>query len=349
MLKQQNEDSRKNYYECQQRFKQKIWELKSTHWRNVLAEKGAEHAYQAYRFTKNKQEEEITPLRTKEGNLTSDITGKASLLFHGTSIVEKTADLRDIPRCQPIDLLLNFPLITKDEIENTILELQNKKAPGPDGISNELIKLSKPLLTTHLICLYNLCLEQGNYPNGWKETRTAIIKEAAKDNYTDPSAYRPIALLNTLGKLFEKIINNRLTYWAHNNNTIHLGHVGGRPGRSINNAFVTLTSWIYHKWREGKMIMGIFLDVKSAYPSVNKDRLIHTLKKKGCPPYLRSIISSFLSEQKTSLKLDKFTSQKFQIPNGLHQGSPLSVTLYLLYNSDLLLPTPPSLNEDRIS
>ncbi|MBW0503837.1 hypothetical protein O181_043552 [Austropuccinia psidii MF-1] len=201
----------------------------------------------------------------------------------------------------------------------------------------------------HLLYLYNVCLQQGNYPSIWKETRTAIIRKAAKEDYTDPNAYRPIALLDTLGKLFKNIINKRLTHWAHQTNTIHPGHVGGRPGRSINNAFVTLTSWIHHKWREGKMVMGIFLDVKSAYPSVQKARLIHTLEKKGCPPYLSSIIDSFLSDRTTSLKLNNFVSQKFRVPNGLPQGSPLSVTLYLLYNSDLLLPNPPELNEDSIS
>ncbi|MBW0499329.1 hypothetical protein O181_039044 [Austropuccinia psidii MF-1] len=349
MLKYQNQSSKEAYYECQQRFKQKVWELKSNHWKRFLAEKGPDHAYQAYRFTRNKQNEEITPLKNGEGNLTSDVTEKSDLLFHGTSIVDTTADLRDIPIRKQPNRPTTFPLITEDEIENAIAELPNKKAPGPDGIPNELIKISKPLLTMHLLYLYNACLRQGNYPSIWKETRTAIIRKAAKDDYTDPNAYRPIALLDTLGKLFEKIINRRLTHWAHQTNTIHPGHVGGRPGRSINDAFVTLTSWIHHKWREGKMVMGIFLDVKSAYPLVQKARLIHILEKKGCPPYLSMIIDSFLSDRTTRLKLNNFVSQKFQIPNGLPQGSPLSVTLYLLYNSDLLLPNPPALNEDSIS
>ncbi|MBW0544884.1 hypothetical protein O181_084599 [Austropuccinia psidii MF-1] len=349
MLKHQNQSSKEAYYECQQRFKQKIWELKSNHWKRFLAEKGPDHAYRAYRFTKNKQDEEITPLKNGEGNLTSDVTEKSNLLFHGTSIVETAADLRDIPIREQPNRPPTFPLITEDKIKNAIEELPNKKAPGPDGIPNELIKISKPLLTMHLLYLYNACLRQGNYPNIWKETRTAIIRKAAKEDYTDPNAYRPIALLDTLGKLFKKIINRRLTHWEHQTNTIHPGHVGGRPGRSINDAFVTLTSWIHHKWREGKMVMGIFLDVKSAYPSVQKARLIHILEQKGCPPYLSLIIDSFLSDRTTRLKLNNFVSQRFRVPNGLPQGSPLLVTLYLLYNSNLLLPNPPALNEDSIS
>ncbi|MBW0472116.1 hypothetical protein O181_011831 [Austropuccinia psidii MF-1] len=97
MLKQQSKDSKIVYYDCQQHLKQKIWELKSNHWKRFLAYKGPDHAYKEYRFTKNKQEDEITPLRNREGNQTSDFTEKASLLFHGTSVVETTADLGDIP------------------------------------------------------------------------------------------------------------------------------------------------------------------------------------------------------------------------------------------------------------
>ncbi|MBW0491126.1 hypothetical protein O181_030841 [Austropuccinia psidii MF-1] len=207
MLRHQSRDSNRVYYDCQQRFKQKIWEIKRNHWRRFLAEKGPYHAYQAYRFTKNRQEDEITLLRSREGNLTLYVTEKSSLLFHGTSVVEATVDLGDIPRNQLPTLTLSFPLITKDEIEKTILELPNKKALELDGIYNKLIKLSKPLLNMHLLYLYNLCLKQGRYPSIWKEACMAIISKAAKADYTDPNFYRPIALLDTLRKLFEKIIN----------------------------------------------------------------------------------------------------------------------------------------------
>ncbi|MBW0471917.1 hypothetical protein O181_011632 [Austropuccinia psidii MF-1] len=107
---------------------------------------------------------------------------------------------------------MEFPPVTMDEIKTTISMPPNKKAPGPDGIPNELIKIAQALLTPILKNLYNLCLKQGTYPTRWKEACTDIIKKTSKDNYTDPKTYRLIELLDTLGKLFEKIINNRLTY-----------------------------------------------------------------------------------------------------------------------------------------
>ncbi|MBW0535408.1 hypothetical protein O181_075123 [Austropuccinia psidii MF-1] len=238
---------------------------------------------------------------------------------------------------------------TKKEVKRTISSLPNRKAPEPDDIPNDLIQIAETLLTPHLTCLLNLCSKEGRFPTLWKSSSTAIIRKAAKDNYTDPNAYRPITLLNTLGKHFKKMINTRLNNWAHTSKVIHPGHVGGTPARGINDAFTALTSWISHKWREGKVVVGMFLDVKLAYPLVQEERLIHFLKQKQCPPYLRYVTKSFLSGRKTTVKLDQFISQDFQIPNGLPQGSPLSVTLYLLYNSSLFLPNPPSLNENNIS
>ncbi|MBW0551783.1 hypothetical protein O181_091498 [Austropuccinia psidii MF-1] len=161
MLKHQTNKSREEYYHYQNLLKKNVWELKSNHWRKFLAEKGPNHAYQAYKLTKNKQEEEITSLQNQEASIISDITEKSSLLFYGTSIVETTANLKDIPHQQPPD----SPPITRDEVANAISTLPNRKAPGPDGIPNKLIKLSTAHGTPILTDLYNCFLRPGEYPN----------------------------------------------------------------------------------------------------------------------------------------------------------------------------------------
>jgi hypothetical protein len=96
--------------------------------------------------------------------------------------------------------------------------------------------------------------------------------------------------------------------------------------------------WVKQKWREGKTVAALFLDVKSAYPSVHPQRLTHLLRKKGCPNYLWQIIADFLQDRTTRLRLADHLSAEFQIDQGLPQGSPLSVILYIIYNADLLVP-----------
>ncbi|KAA1101735.1 hypothetical protein PGT21_050201 [Puccinia graminis f. sp. tritici] len=84
------------------------------------------------------------------------------------------------------------------------------------------------------------------------------------------------------------------------------------------------------------MVAGLFLDVKSAYPSVHPARLIQYLFHLKCPTYLVLMITDFLKDRSTTIRLDDFTSEAFPIHIGLPQGSPLSVILYILYNNSLL-------------
>ncbi|MBW0525251.1 hypothetical protein O181_064966 [Austropuccinia psidii MF-1] len=149
---------------------------------------------------------------------------------------------------------LQFEKITVDEIRTNIKQLPNKKSPGPDGVPNELIKIACDLLVNKLADLFNNCLTIGHFPTPWKRASTIIIQKTNKSDYSDPSAYRPITLLNTLSKLFERILNNRIMYWAHKTGAIAEGHFGGRRGRNIEEAMILLDSWIKERLRKGKVV-----------------------------------------------------------------------------------------------
>ncbi|MBW0496049.1 hypothetical protein O181_035764 [Austropuccinia psidii MF-1] len=136
--------------------------------------------------------------------------------------VEETAIATDQSRP------FRFEKITVDEIRTNITQLPNKKSPGPDGIPNELIKIACDIIVNKLAYLFNNFLTIGHFPTSWKRASTIIIQKSNKNDYSDPSAYRPIALLNTLSKLFKRILNNRIMYWAHKTGAIAEGHFGGR-------------------------------------------------------------------------------------------------------------------------
>ena len=95
-----------------------------------------------------------------------------------------------------------FNSVTKTEVENMCSKLKPKKSCGPDGISSKLLKeinkaISKPL--THLI---NLSLTTGEIP---QEIKESIIVPIYKDgDKKEASNHRPISLLNSISKIFEK-------------------------------------------------------------------------------------------------------------------------------------------------
>lgn len=167
-----------------------------------------------------------------------------------------------------------------------------------------------------------------------------MLAKPGKDVYTRPGSYRPIALLNTVGKVCEKNFTKYLSVMAEGNDILHPGHYGARPSRSSQDALVHLVSWTKAHWRAGRIVGAIFAAVKSAFPSVHHPRMIRALEEQGFHPELINLIQSFLTGRQTFLSFNGYKSDCFRFTHGLPQGSPLSPLLYLLYNNSLLeIPT----------
>lgn len=125
-----------------------------------------------------------------------------------------SADLSDLINFQyPNDLPM--PRITQKEILQTGKYLRTKKVPGPDQIPNEVLKVIMPEINSHLEQIFNDSLSIGYYPSHFKESIIIILrKEGGTRDYTNPKSYRPISLLNTVGKIMEAILAARISYMA---------------------------------------------------------------------------------------------------------------------------------------
>ena len=113
-------------------------------------------------------------------------------------------------------------------------------------------------------------------------------------------------------------------------------HFSGRPGRTTTDALQYLVYKIKDAWRQGKVTSILFLDVEGAFPNVVSDRLIHNLRKHKIPSIYIKLIWKILEGKKTRLKFNDFVLELIDICNGIGQGNPLSMILYVIYNTDLL-------------
>ena len=86
-----------------------------------------------------------------------------------------------------------------------------RKAPGPDEIPNLALKILKDTLTPILTPLFNACITLGYCPEHFRAAETVALRKPGKEDYTQAKSYRPVALLNTLGKVLEKLIARRLS------------------------------------------------------------------------------------------------------------------------------------------
>ena len=164
-----------------------------------------------------------------------------------------------------------------------------------------------------------------------------VLKKPGKPDYSAPGAYRPISLLNTLGKILEAVIARRLSFWAETYKLLPDTQFGGRPGRNTEQALLVLANAIDRAWLRSKVVTLIAFDLKGAFNGVNKVSLDARLRAKGIPTMARQWIYSFMENRYANITFDDFQTEVTPLENaGLAQGSPLSPILFGFFNSDLV-------------
>ena len=266
-----------------------------------------------------------------------DPNAKADMFREAFFPVPPEADLEDIRDAQ-YDNQIDMPQITEKEVRDAIRAASPLKAPGPDGIANKALQAGVTQLAAHLTRIFNQSLHLGYCPAHFRELTTIVLRKPGKDNYTAPKSYRPIALMNTTGKIMDAIIARRLSYLAETHHVLPPTHVGGRKMRSTEHALHAVTHKIYKTWSQtnGQVATLLLLDVSGAFDNVSHARLLHDLQKRRVDEKTVKWIASFLSNRHTSIAIDGFWSTAYQINTGIPQGSPLSPILYLFYNADLI-------------
>jgi Reverse transcriptase (RNA-dependent DNA polymerase) len=166
-----------------------------------------------------------------------------------------------------------------------------------------------------------------------------VLRKPGKDDYTTAKSYRPVALLNTIGKVFDSVIAQRISYATETYRLLPRSHLGGRKGLSTEHAIRLLVEQIHAGWNTshaGGVASLLCLDVSGVFDNVSHPRLLHNLRKRRIDPKTIQCISSFLTKRTTTIRLDDYTSAPMEVNTGIPQGSPISPILYLFYNADLL-------------
>ncbi|KAI8426662.1 hypothetical protein MSG28_014383 [Choristoneura fumiferana] len=119
--------------------------------------------------------------------------------LYGNNTIEKEIDISENT---------TVPHIMQEEVEKAIDTQRKDKAPGPDGISNEILKQTKPAIVPILADIFNTVITTETIPKQW--TQSNIILLFKKGNYCDIRNYRPISLMSNIYKIFAKIILKRI-------------------------------------------------------------------------------------------------------------------------------------------
>lgn len=237
--------------------------------------------------------------------------------------------------------------ITADRVKTAIERVAPYKAPGIDGIPNIVLKKCADVLSPHLASIFTAVFKLGVYHQAWKDSITCVLRKPGKPSYEVPKAYRPIALLSTIGKILSAIVAEDITRILEAESQLPDTHFGGRPNRTTTDALQYLVERIKRAWKNGRVASVLFLDVEGAFPNAVTEKVIHNLKKRRIPTPYVDMIANMLDNRRTKLKFDDYTSDFIPINNGIGQGCPLSMVIYIIYNADLF-EIPRNFDEEAI-
>ena len=187
--------------------------------------------------------------------------------------------------------------ISRTEVFKACKELHCGKAGGPDLVINEFFKYGVDFMIDYLHKLFNVILDTGYFPEQWTEGYIIPLhKKGDKDRVEN---YRPITLLSTMGKLFTRILNNRLCDWAEKYHVYVEAQAGFRQKMgTIDNVFV-VNGLINHMLNENKRLFAAFVDFSKAFDYVVKDNLWFKSIQSGVRGEILNVVKSMYKSVKS--------------------------------------------------
>ena len=268
-------------------------------------------------------------------------------LAHSHEEVSNILSQRFFPRTPP-DVDAHFPddpaphptrpLFQIDEslIAPLIQKAASRSAPGRTGHTWTLIKWTWDADPEKLTSLLGACLRAGHHPRLWKEAVVCVIPKPNRADYTLAKNFRPISLLECLGKLLEKIVAKLIYRDMANHNLVPATQFGGRNASSTLDAGLTLLHDIQSAHQTGLRAGILLFDIQGFFDNINHERLIKVFTDLGFATELVNWCKSFLKDRTVRLRFNGQTSDPFDFEVGTPQGSPVSPVLSIIYTSPLL-------------
>ena len=233
-----------------------------------------------------------------------------------------------------VETRFQFKCITDNDTRLAIDKLENKSSSGHDGISNKLLKVLKFELSKSLTLIINQMITTGVFPDSFKISK--IIPLFKKGDSSLLSNYRPISLLPTISKIFERILYNQLYEYFNSNNLLAEQQYGFRSNHSTEYAAVKFVDHISKEMESGNTPAALYIDLSKAFDTLSFDILLYKLSHYGIKDNAFKLLKSYLTDRKQFVVFNNQNSETTDITTGVPQGSILGPLFFSICINDLI-------------
>jgi len=231
-------------------------------------------------------------------------------------------------------------LTNHDEVHEAMKGLKGSTFPGPNGIPNRALKHLPKRAGSLVVHMFIAALRTHHIPQTWKHARVISILKPEKDPAL-PSSYRPISLLDTIGKLFGKILLARILHVVSERGLMRDEQFGFRPRHSTSLQLARLVERITRNLGKKRLTGAVFPNVAKAFVTVWIDGLLYKLTPLNFPSYIVHTISPYLRDRTFEASFQTATSSLRGLRAGIAQGGLISPVIFSLYVNDIPPPSHP--------
>lgn len=233
--------------------------------------------------------------------------------------------------------------LSEGEIGAAVLSMGNK-APGPDRVEVAAVKRAWEILPDVITTIMQRCILEGEFPTAWKRGRLCMIKKSAAKPDNEVASYRPICLLPVMGKVFEKVLANRVKYLYREQGLEAPNQYGFKRGAGTSDA---LTKFAEYCRIDGKYIAAVFEDFAAAFDTLWWPSVFRRLRTMGCPIGLYRALRGYLNGRSVEVQTE-FQTALEEVNRGCPQGSVLGPLFWNIV-LDEYLTQPAAHGEHRVA